>query len=137
MKITRNVITDLLPLYEAGEASQDTRSLIDAFLQDDPEFARLVSVQKLPLDEPQQPALSQGVEMKTLQKTRSLLKKRTYFMAFAIVFSLSAFSFSFGSQGARWLWSETPIIALAFLAAGILFWGLYARTVRSLQGSDL
>jgi uncharacterized membrane protein YcjF (UPF0283 family) len=137
MKITRDVITDLLPLYDAGEASPDTRSLVEAYLRDDPEFARLVLAQKTPLAEPQQPALSQGVEMETLRKTRSLLKKRTYFMAFAIVFSLSAFSFSFGPQGVRWLWSETPILSLAFLVAGILFWSLYARTARSLQGSDL
>ena len=137
MKITRDVITDLLPLYEAGEASQDTRNLVETFLQGDPEFTRLVRAQKSSLGEPLQPALSQGVEMKTLQKTRALLKKRTYFMAFAIVFSLSAFSFSFGPQGVHWLWAETPILSLVFLASGILFWGLYARTTWSLRGSDL
>ena len=40
MKITRDVIYDLLPGYFAGEVSGDTRTLIDEFLATDPEFAR-------------------------------------------------------------------------------------------------
>ena len=31
-KITRDVITDLWPLYESGEASRDTRTIVDEFL---------------------------------------------------------------------------------------------------------
>lgn len=38
MKITREVITDLLPLYLAGEASKDTQELINEFLQTDPDL---------------------------------------------------------------------------------------------------
>ncbi len=41
--VTRDVITDLWPLYVSGEASQETRGLIDAFLSQDPEFARKLS----------------------------------------------------------------------------------------------
>ena len=43
MKITRDVIYDLLPGYFAGEVSADTRVLIDEFLATDPEFARMTS----------------------------------------------------------------------------------------------
>ncbi len=39
-KVTRNVISDLWPLYAAGEASSDTRALVESFLAGDPEFAR-------------------------------------------------------------------------------------------------
>jgi hypothetical protein len=42
MKITRDVVTDLWPLYLSGEASPDTKALVDAFLAGDPEFARLL-----------------------------------------------------------------------------------------------
>ena len=42
MNVTREVINDLWPVYAAGEASTDTRALVEAFLQQDPEFARLV-----------------------------------------------------------------------------------------------
>lgn len=43
MTITRDVIYDLLPGYFAGEASADTRALIDEFLMTDPEFARMTA----------------------------------------------------------------------------------------------
>jgi hypothetical protein len=36
--VTRDVIADLWPLYVAGEASPDTRVLIEAFLRTDREF---------------------------------------------------------------------------------------------------
>jgi len=42
-KITRAIITDLYPLYVAGEASGDTRQLVEEFLAKDPEFARLLT----------------------------------------------------------------------------------------------
>ena len=42
MKITRDVITDLLPVYLSGEASADTKALVELFLKDDPEFAKLI-----------------------------------------------------------------------------------------------
>ena len=31
MKVTRDVVTDLLPLYLAGDASEDTRALVEKF----------------------------------------------------------------------------------------------------------
>jgi hypothetical protein len=137
MKITRNVITDLMPVYQSGEASQDTLDLVENFLQGDPEFARIVNAQPETLLAENPPALPHGTEMETLKKTRKLLKKRTYFMAFAIVFTLSTFSFNFDSTGIRWNWVETPILAVVFLAIGILFWVMYAQTVGKLKGSDL
>ena len=36
--ITREVVSDLWPLYRAGEASADTRRLIEAYLAADPEY---------------------------------------------------------------------------------------------------
>ena len=41
MKITRNVIIDLLPLYMADEVSADTRALVDSYLVTDPELAKI------------------------------------------------------------------------------------------------
>ena len=38
MKVTRDVVTDLLPLYLSGDASDDTRRLVDDFMTTDPEF---------------------------------------------------------------------------------------------------
>jgi len=40
-KITRNVILDLMPLYLAGEASQDTKELVEEYLETDKELAEM------------------------------------------------------------------------------------------------
>ena len=40
-KITRNVILDLMSLYLAGEASQDTRELVEEYLKTDKELAKM------------------------------------------------------------------------------------------------
>ena len=39
-QITRDVITDLWVLYSSGEASEDTRKLVEEVLAKDPELAR-------------------------------------------------------------------------------------------------
>ena len=43
MKITKNVILDLLPLYAADEVSSDTRTLIEEYLKTDPELANVAN----------------------------------------------------------------------------------------------
>ncbi len=40
MKITRNVILDLLPMYLANEVSSETHTLIEKYLETDPELAQ-------------------------------------------------------------------------------------------------
>ena len=45
MNVTHHVVTDLLPLYLAGEASDDTRALLEAYLQQNPTFAAEVREQ--------------------------------------------------------------------------------------------
>jgi hypothetical protein len=49
LEVTRDVVADLWPLYESGEASMDTRALVDAFLSEDPPFAsKLAESQREP-----------------------------------------------------------------------------------------
>jgi hypothetical protein len=43
MKVTREVIYDLLPSYFAGDASDDTRALVEAYFETDPEFGRMAT----------------------------------------------------------------------------------------------
>ena len=55
MEITRDVILDLLPLYQAGEVSGDTRVLVEKYLETDPELAaaaRDLATTELPDDIP-------------------------------------------------------------------------------------
>ena len=41
MTVTRKVILDLLPLYAAGELSDDSRRIVDDYLKTEPELAEL------------------------------------------------------------------------------------------------
>jgi hypothetical protein len=49
LEVTRDVVSDLWPLYRSGEASADSRGLVDAFLSKDASFAStLRESEKLP-----------------------------------------------------------------------------------------
>lgn len=136
MEITRDVITDLLPVYLSGEASQDTKELVETFLKRDREFANLVQQQdELRLDN--QISLTEDIEMEILNRTRALLRKRSWYMAFAIAFSLWPFAFRGGASGVHWLWADAPFIAVLLGLVGIFFWIKFAMVARQLNGSAL
>ncbi len=136
MKITRDVITDLLPVYLADEASADTRALVDEFFRQDPEFAKLALTREHPL-EPPPINLTKENEMKTLERTKKLLTKRSWYMGFAIFFTLLPLSVRGDAQGIYWMWTGTPMIPIASIVAAIIMWISYARTNHKLNGSDL
>jgi hypothetical protein len=71
MKVTRDVITDIWPVYEAGEASADTRALVDEFLAEDAEFAALLR-SRLALPHVEAP-MSPHSETIALKRTRDLV----------------------------------------------------------------
>ncbi len=89
MEITRNVILDLLPLYVAGEASEDTRRLIEERMGTDPELSELVmkmEVGELPGDIPV--PLTKEDKMEAYKEARRLMFLKTVFFASLISGSL-------------------------------------------------
>ncbi len=50
MNVTRNVVTDLLPVYFAGEASGDTKVLVEDYFRQDPDFERVARSAATPLE---------------------------------------------------------------------------------------
>ena len=96
MEITRNVILDLLPLYLANEVSDDTRSLIEKYLETDPDLAHLVTQSaslKLPKDIPV--PLTQENKIKAYKKTRWIIILSTVILAglLAIILMISILMF--------------------------------------------
>jgi hypothetical protein len=71
-RITRDVVTDLWPVYESGEASADTRALIEEFLASDPEFARTMRSGVSGLDSAVD--VRPDTETLALQRTRDLVR---------------------------------------------------------------
>jgi hypothetical protein len=50
MNVTRQVVTDLLPIYFAGEASADTKALVEDYFRQDPDFERIARSAAAPLE---------------------------------------------------------------------------------------
>src|SRR4029453_10715828 len=89
MTVTRDVILDLWPVYASGDASDDTRALVDAFLRGDPQFAREITRKPLIPDTP--PALPPDVEAEAFARLRRRLKGYPVLLNLAIMFSCFAF----------------------------------------------
>ncbi len=124
MKVTRNVVNDLLPLYQAGEASEDSRALVEEFLRDNPDCQREISqrsaltdsfsAQELPPPDP-------NLERATLERTRRYIRTRNILVGLAIALWIIPFTFTFGPDGLRWiLWRDNPILAVFCIVASTL-----------------
>src|SRR6516225_12024049 len=50
MNVTRQVVTDLLPIYLSGEASEDTKTLVEDYFRQDPDFERIARSAGTPLE---------------------------------------------------------------------------------------
>jgi hypothetical protein len=139
MNVTRNVIQDLLPVYFAGEASPDTKQLVEDFLGGDPEFARLAQQNaQLRLERPAvQPPVH--AEAEALARTKRAIRKRTWLLSFAVFCTLVPFTFAFDtSRGVVFfMWRDSPSLAMAFQVASLGLWlGYYVRA-RRLQRTSL
>jgi anti-sigma factor RsiW len=89
MKITRDVIEDLLPLYLADEVSADTRALVDEYLRTDPELASMAErsdMAELPQDIPV--SLTKEDRMEAYKEAKRLMFLRTVILAAIISSSL-------------------------------------------------
>lgn len=86
MKITRNVILDLLPMYLANEVSSETHALIEKYLETDPELAQQARKQKdsleLPVDIPV--PFTEEDQIKAYKKSRLQLAIIIVFLAFLL-----------------------------------------------------
>jgi hypothetical protein len=115
MKITRDVIADLWPVYDAGEASADTRVLVDSFLETDPEFAGRLRATKA-IAEPPMP-LPHGMETKALKRTRDLVYGRQPGVRGMRLLSFVFLILASHRIAADTSWDRAPDIFLAYMAA--------------------
>ena len=82
--IPRNIILDLLPVYIAGEASEESRGLVEEFARNDPEIARLIRAGTLdPAEISPKIAIPDDLEMKTMKRIRSSLRRQMWYVALA------------------------------------------------------
>jgi hypothetical protein len=119
MNITRDVINDLWPLYSAGEASADTRTLVDEFLEQDPQFAELVRERD---DDRLLRVAFRGPgpdrEAQALRKTKRLLHGWDWLLFLAIMFSC----FAFGRIVADTSFDVSPVNFIVTASIAGVFW---------------
>ena len=139
MTVTRDVVLDLLPLYQAGEASADTRALVDAFLAGDPQLARLAAAG--PVDA----ALRSGVVSATeverrtaMERTRQLIARRQVFLAGAIALTLFPFAFTFAGGDIVWAMMRDDVgMGVGLLGGAVVCWVNYVRLRNQLRATGV
>jgi anti-sigma factor RsiW len=139
MTVTAEVIKDLLPLYVAGQGSADTQALVEEFLRTDPQLAALAAALHEEEDRIPQPAsMPPGAERTALATTRSLLRRRSYLLGFALMFTGLPLSFIFDSSGLRFLLlRDAPVFALVSWVAAAGLWAAFGHVARQLRVTGL
>jgi hypothetical protein len=137
MKITRDVISDLWPLYESGEASDDTRHLIDDFLEHDREFSKLIRESPKAFCTNDLPPLKPENEIKTIQMTKRVLRLRDWLFIIAAFLTLTPLTVYDTSWGGGWVIRDHPLLAGALILAAGVAWLCYFQLRRRLSTTGL
>ena len=116
-----NVILDLLPLVRGGQASAESRQLVEQYLRDNPSAAALAAM--LPTPDP-------ALELRTLQCVRREVGRAGWEKALAIFFSFLPLAFVVDAQGFRFLLGDYPGVIVGSLVTAAAFWARYAARVR-------
>ncbi|MBK6910293.1 MAG: hypothetical protein IPK53_20445 [bacterium] len=111
VQLTRATILDLLPGYLSGDASAETRTLVEAFAHTDPQVAKILAAGQQGLTELSAQPVPLGLEQQALTHARRRIRWQAWQLALAIVLTVAI-----GMLG----WLGT------FLAA--LFWVIYYRS---------
>lgn len=132
MNITDDIIRDLLPLVHAGEASAETRALVEAYLASHPalaEEAKRAEAWSLPAT-----TAVPNEERAALRRTKRLLARRTWSMALGFFFTGLPLSFKASSDSFEFMLLPGHPWWVGFsLAVGLVAWIVFVRTTRALK----
>ena len=115
MNVTREVVTDLLPIYFSGEASGDTKMLVEDYFRQDPDFERIARSAATPLETLRAAtpiAAGPEKEKRDLESVRWGLRRRQWLFAGGLFFTLFPLSYYFTFTHGH----------LALLPVGDAFW---------------
>jgi hypothetical protein len=118
MNVHENVILDLLPAVRSGQASAESRQLVEQFLDANPQLARFAALMPSP-----DPAL----ELRALQRTRRELGRASWVKGLAIFFTLLPLSFIFDGSHARFLFADYPAVMVGMWIVAAALWVHFYR----------
>ena len=123
MQVTRDIVRDLLPVYLAGEASADTRAVVEEYLAADSQLREVVessgSWSPPPIEAPA------SLEERSLERTRRLLGRKSFWLGFALTFSFVP------------LLLPLPWLADLVMLIGFGGWTAFLITCRKLNATGL
>lgn len=97
-EISRDVISDLWPLYKAGEASLKSTRLIETFLTEDPDFKILLEESERVRGGVPDAALTKETEMELIELSRQRIRTTAWLVGAAIgAFVFVSMSFLVGA----------------------------------------
>ena len=128
MTISDAVMNDLLTLYLAGEASAETRALVEARAGADASFAaRLKAAGAFRIPDLPAGDSKRDLELRVLNETKQFILLRTIFLAGAILFTLLPLVFTFGNEGVQFLiLGREPGLMWSFWSVAVASWVAFA-----------
>ena len=121
MDLHENVILDLLPGVRSGNASPESRQLVEQYLATHPQLAQFAALLPTP---------DAGLELRALQRTRQELGRASWLKGIAIFMTLLPLSFRFDDGGASFLLAGEPATMVGMLAVATGLWVGYAMLRR-------
>ena len=117
MELHDNVVLDLLTLSRNGQASAETRALVEAELTQRPQLAVFAAMSSPP---------DAGLELRSLERTRHAMRRASWEKAAALAFSMLPFSFVYDTDtGLRFLFADYPGLIVGMVVTALAFWARY------------
>jgi anti-sigma factor RsiW len=138
MNVTREIVKDLLPLYVAGEASAESRAVVEEWLRTDPELVRLADALRDDSAPPAAAAVTPASGQAALAAAKALLRRRAWLLALALLFTALPLSFAFDSGGLRFfMLRDAPLSSSIAMAAALGLWIAFGMVARRLRVTGL
>lgn len=136
MNLPEPVLRDLLTVVLSGEASPESRRLVDDYVRDHPEFARLLqSNDELDVILPPQ---VHDREMESLKRTKEMLRLKSILLGMAIAFTLLPLAIVFRNGAITFfMLRDATGAAVGLWCVAVASWVAYFVISRSLRTTGL
>ena len=135
MNVTREVMTDLLPVYFSGEASEDTKQLVEIYFRENPDFERIARGAAMPLEQLRRtaPIAAEAEREKCdLQWARKEFLRRRVVFGAALFFTFAPLMTVYKNERLDWtaFLNDPWLLALFWCVAGLFWFQYVARLSR-------